>query len=94
MSEEHTCFTVSTTAYLRNLDREDLRGRCVAVHYQRPPEKTERGTSHGLRFPMLIMAGYLEKPDEVAERVAAILNAHWDSFGKDEAAADEEGVHG
>ncbi|HZV56135.1 MAG TPA: hypothetical protein VFF89_00540 [Sphingobium sp.] len=39
---------------------------------------------------MLIVAGYLEKPDEVAERVAAILNAHWDSFDKDEAGAEGE----
>ena len=85
MSEEHKCFTVNTTSYLRNLHREDLSGRCVAVHYQKPPTKTENGTSFGLRFPMLIVSGYLEEPDEVAERVAAILNAHWDTFGRDDA---------
>lgn len=76
--DSHTCFTVSGTAYLRNLGRDDLRAPCVAVHYQRPPTKTENGTSIGLRFPMLIMAHYLEDQEAVAAKVARILNDHWD----------------
>lgn len=84
----HQCFTVSTTNYLRNLDREDLRGECVAVHYQKPPTKTETGTSIGMRFPMLIIALYLEQQRDVAEKVAQILNRHWDNEeGSDELAA-------
>lgn len=74
---DHQCFTVDRTAYLRNLDRDDLGQPCFAVHYQRPPETTERGTSIGLRFPMLLIAGYLEEPEKVAQKVAAILEKHW-----------------
>lgn len=73
--EYHKCFTVSDTAYLRNVD---TRGRCVAIHYQKPPTKTENGMNIGLRFPMLIVADYLEDMDTVAEKVASILNAHWE----------------
>lgn len=87
----HRCFTVDATAYLRNLDRDDLKARCVAVHYQRPPTKTEGGTSIGLRFPMLIVAGYLEDPDAVAAKVADILERHWDA-GDQPDAADERAV--
>ena len=76
---EHRRFTVSTTAYLRNLNREDLRAPCVAVHYQKPPVKTETGTTHSLCFPMLIVAGYLEEPEAVAQQVADILERHWDA---------------
>jgi len=75
---EHRCFTASSTAYLRNLDSQDLRQPCFAVHYQSAPEKTERGTSIGLKFPMLIVAGYLEDQEAVAEKVAAILEKHWE----------------
>ncbi|MDP2129960.1 MAG: hypothetical protein U0975_16190 [Erythrobacter sp.] len=75
---EHRRFTVSTTAYLRNLDREDLRAQCFAVHFQRPPVKTETGTSIGLRFPALIIANYLEEPEAVAQKVADILERHWE----------------
>lgn len=75
---DHRCFTVDTTSYLRNLDREDLNGRCLAIHYQKPPVQTETGTSIGLRFPMLLVAGFLEEPDAVAAKVADILEKHWD----------------
>lgn len=74
---DHRCFSVDSTSYLRNLDREDLNGPCIAIHYQKPPTKTEAGTSIGLRFPMLIVAGYLEEPDKVAQQVADILEKHW-----------------
>jgi hypothetical protein len=76
-TEPHKCFTVSATAYLRNLSREDMRN-AVAVHYQRAPKQVEGGTSIGLCFPLLIIAGYVENPEAVAEKVAAILNEHWD----------------
>lgn len=75
--QPHQRFTVSTTAYLRNLSSKDLRGQCFAIHFQRPPRKTEGGTSIGLCFPMMLMAGYLENPEGVAQQVAAILEAHW-----------------
>lgn len=77
MSDEHQCFTVDSTSYLRSLNSDGLRAECIAVHYQKPPTKTEHGTSIGMRFPMLIVAGYLEEPRQVAERVAEILNKHW-----------------
>ena len=73
----HKCFTVDGTAYLRNLDREDLRGPCVAIHHQSKPKRTENGTSFGLRYPMLILANYIDDADAVAQRVADILNKHW-----------------
>jgi hypothetical protein len=89
----HRCFTVAETAYLRNLDPEDLNERCVAVHYQKPPTKTERGTSIELRFPILILTGYLEDGDAVAAKVADILERHWDDDAQP--AQDGEGAdHG
>lgn len=75
---EHKCFTVSGTAYLRNLTREEI-SDAVAVHYQKPPRETEGGKSIGLRFPLLIVAEYVEDKEGVAEKVAAILNEHWDA---------------
>tara|TARA_B100000678_G_scaffold260020_1_gene240572 strand:+ start:89 stop:334 length:246 start_codon:yes stop_codon:yes gene_type:complete len=74
---EHKCFTVSSTAYLRNLTREEMND-AVAVHYQAPPRKTEGGTCHSLNFPLLVIAGFVEDPEGVAEKVAAILNEHWE----------------
>ncbi|SKB32643.1 hypothetical protein [Sphingopyxis flava] len=86
--EPHQRFTVSTTSYLRNLSREDLFAETLAVHYQDPPRKTETGTSISLRFPMLILAFYLEEQQAVAEKVAGILEKHWDGdAGTDELAA-------
>lgn len=79
MADEHKCFTVNGTAYLRNLSREDIRAECVAVHYQKPPTKTETGTSIGLCFPFLILANYVEDAEAQAEKVARILEAHWDN---------------
>jgi hypothetical protein len=78
---DHQRFTVDATAYLRNLDRDDLRAECIAVHYQNAPRQTETGTSISLRFPLLIIAGYVEKQRDVAERVARILNEHWGEDG-------------
>jgi hypothetical protein len=75
---EHACFTVDTTAYLRNLDRDDLREETFAIHYQKPPVKNEGSTTIGLRFPTLIVAQYVEDQREIADKVARILNAHWD----------------
>lgn len=85
----HQCFTVAATRYLNNLDREDLRGEHIAVHYQKAPETTENGsTSIGLITPVLITSLYLAERQEVAEKVAALLNKHWDDEqGCDELAA-------
>lgn len=75
----HECFTVDSTAYLRNLDRADRARRCVAIHYQPPPVANGNGsTSISLRAPILIVSLWLEEPDEIAARVARILNDHWD----------------
>lgn len=83
--DNHQRFTVDRTAYLRNLDREDLRAPCIAVHYQKRPKRNPESntTSYSLRFPMLIVAHYLETPEPVAEKVAAILNEHWPEDGND-----------
>ena len=70
----HQCWSVSTTAYVRNADRD---ATFHAVHFQSPPKKTQRGTSFGLRFPTLIVADYVEDGEAVAAKVAAILNEHW-----------------
>lgn len=75
----HQCFTVSTTAYMRNLNRDELRERCVAIHYQDAPKQTERGTAISMRFPLLILAYYVEETDSEAEKIARILNAHYDA---------------
>lgn len=78
MTDEHKCFTVSSTSYLRHLDREDINAECIAIHYQNPPKKTESGTSFGLRFPFLVVAHYVDGPQDQAERAAKILNKYWD----------------
>lgn len=78
VEQGHQRFTVDTTAYLRNLSSEDRQGKVFAVHYQDPPEQTEAGTRISLRFPTLIVAYYVGAPKAIAEKVAHILNAHWD----------------
>jgi hypothetical protein len=76
---EHQCFTVSTTAYMRNFDPEQG-SEVFAVHYQKPPRKNDDGsTSFGLNFPTLIVSAYMAEPEKVAQRVADILNQHWES---------------
>lgn len=71
--EERKCWTVSTTAW-----RPDRASPAMtAVHFQSPPKKTERGTSFGLRFPVLIVPDLVEGKQEFAEKVAALLNEHW-----------------
>ena len=85
----HIFFTVAFTNYLANLDRADLRGDHIAVHYQAAPTRNENGgTSIGLRMPVLITSLYLQDRQGVAEKVAALLNRHWDDAeGSDELAA-------
>lgn len=82
---DHKLFTVSGTAYMRNLSREQMNGKWIAVHYQDPPKRTERGHSRGLRFPTLIIADYVEDAQALADKVAAILNQHW---------SESEAAHG
>lgn len=85
----HIAFTVAPTRYLANLDRKDLRGEHIAVHYQKAPVTNEDGsTSISLIMPVLITSLYLAERQEVAEKVAALLNKHWDDDeGSDEIAA-------
>jgi hypothetical protein len=75
---EHQRFTADATAYMRNLDQADLREECFAVHYQDPPRETEGGTTISLRFPLLVVALYVSERQAVAEKVARILEKHWD----------------
>lgn len=78
--EEHQRFTVSTTAYLRNLEPDDLNDEVFAVHYQAPPRQNANGsTSISMRFPTLLVAGYVEDAQGVADKVARILNEHWEA---------------
>lgn len=77
-AEQHKCFTVDPTSYLRNLDGDDLREPCIAIHYQAPPRDNGNGTrSISLRVPMMVMSLYLGDQQGVAEKVARILEKHW-----------------
>ena len=67
---ERRRFTVSRTAYLRNLSREEICGGAVAIHYQEPPKTTEHGTSFGMRWPVLMVSLFLDDQQETAEKVA------------------------
>lgn len=76
--DDQTRFKVSGTAYMRNLSRQDLNtDDWVAVTYQRPPRRTENGTSFGLRFPVIIIPHMIEDAKAMAEQMAEILNRHW-----------------
>lgn len=76
---DHKRFTVAATAYLLNLNREEMQSPAYAVHYQDPPRPSETGGEIiSLRFPTLIVAAYVSDPQAVAEKVAGILNRHWD----------------
>lgn len=78
---EHQRFTAEGTAYMHNLSRDDLyHHKWMAVLYQDPPKRDEvrRTTSISLRAPVLIVSHYLEDERAVAEKVARILNKHWD----------------
>lgn len=78
-------FTASSTAYMRNADRNQ---QFFAVHYQAPDRQLpEGGVRMSLRFPMLIVAEYVNQPEAVAEKVARILEKHWDD-------AEQEAPHG
>lgn len=77
----HERFTVSGTAYMRSLSRDDLYHHpWVAIHYQEAPKPGSKPntTSYGLRFPALIVVKYVDKAEEMATKVAKILNQHWD----------------
>lgn len=76
MADIHKCFTVSTTAYLRAIPPEDARN-AIAVHYQAPPKITDVCRTISLRFPILVVPGLVDEGEKMAEKVAAILNAHW-----------------
>lgn len=75
----HKCFTVSTTAYMRNLTASDLREECIAIHYQAPDEDLGDGRkSISLRAPVLIVSLWMGERKAIADRAAEILNDHWD----------------
>ena len=92
---EHTTFTPGATAYLRNLNQEDLTENCFAVHYQAAPKKTNEGTIISLRFPLLLVSAYFGNQEEIAAKVARILEKHWnDPDDAPAAAAAREVVNG
>lgn len=75
---DHQCFSVSATAYMHNFNRE-ADGEVYAVHYEGAPRKNEDGTtSFSMIMPALIVSGYIAEPEKIAQRVADILNKHWD----------------
>lgn len=85
----HQCFTVSTTAYLRNLSAEDRREECFAVHYQDAPESLGDGrTGHHMCAPVLIVSFWMGEQKAIADRVAGILNLHWDKTASLTSSAD------
>ncbi len=75
---EHKCFTAETTAYLRNLSHEERSAKTHAVLYQRPFVETKNGISMSMRFPLLIVTGYVEEQAEIAAKIARILEEHWE----------------
>lgn len=77
--EAHQCFTVSETSYLQSLGKEDRKAPCFAVHYQKPPVDHGDGTrSISLCAPVLIVSAWMADQQAIAEKVAAILNEHWE----------------
>lgn len=83
--QKHVCFTADSTAYMRNLDDETRGGAAYAVHYQAPPVRVPGGTRFSVIFPLLLVTAYAKDAQAIAERVAQILEKHWD---------DEEAAHG
>lgn len=81
---EHQCFTVSTTAYLHN-SRPDRDQDVIAVYYEAPPRKNGNGTtSYSMIAPVLVVTDYMADPEGIAQRVAEILNQHWDRDPEEE----------
>lgn len=79
MTAPHQCFTVSTTAYLRNLSAEDRREECFAIHYQKADEDLGEGRKAiSMRAPVLIVSHWMANQKSVGERIAAILNDHYE----------------
>jgi hypothetical protein len=79
----HERFTVAGTAYMRNVSREDMNGKWFAIHHQDAPRPGSKPgtTTISLRFPVLLVAHYVEGREALAKKVARILNAHWDDEG-------------
>lgn len=71
----HQYFEATTTAW--QPDRSE-RKALQAVIYCPKPRKTERGTSYGMRFPVLVVTDLATGPEAIAQKVADILNKHWD----------------
>jgi hypothetical protein len=66
----HQRFSVSQTAYIANLSKEERREGAFAVHFASSP--------NSMIAPVLIVTSYLSDPKGVAEQVAAILEKHWE----------------
>lgn len=73
---DHKRFTAAPTAYLRN--RAAQAGETIAVHFQEPSKEAGGFRSISLKFPVLVLTGYVANAEAVAEKVARILNDHWD----------------
>jgi hypothetical protein len=78
MEQEHKCWTVSPTAYHRNIDKNDT---YFAVHFQKPPKRTEQGTAISLVIPTLLVTQYISDGEAIAQQIADLLNAHWPTGG-------------
>lgn len=74
---EHKRFTAETTAYRPDRDNREP---TWAVLYQDPPRPGSEPstTTHSLRFPCLVVADYAANPQGIAEKVARLLERHWD----------------
>lgn len=71
-TEAHKCWSVSTTGYV-----PDGSAPLVAIHFQKAPRETEHGRTISLRFPALLVPDFVEGAEDVAAKIAAILNEHW-----------------
>lgn len=81
----HVFFTVDRTAYLRNLDREQIHEPTLAIHYQAAPERLDDNRVRmSMRAPILIISQWPEDQQGVADKVADLLNKHWDDDEKPE----------
>ena len=62
-------FSVSSTAYLRNLSDDDRYDDCIAIHFAQSP--------NSFIVPVLLVTNYPTDRRGIGEKVAAILEKHW-----------------
>lgn len=76
---EHRRFTASTTGYLYNLTDKERAKPFYAVHFQEAPSTSDEGAkSIAWKFPALIVSDMVDDTESVANRVAELLEKHWD----------------